>query len=39
MKKNILVTSALASSLIFLGSNAIAQTKIDGTFVLGYKQN
>ena len=38
MKKNILVTSALASSLIFLGSNAIAQTKIDGTLVLGYKQ-
>ncbi len=39
MKKNILVTSALASSLIFLGSNAIAQTKIDGTLVLGYKQS
>lgn len=38
MKKNILVTSALASSLIFLGSNAIAQTKIDGTLALGYKQ-
>jgi len=39
MKKNILVTSALASSLIFLGSNAIAQTKIDGTLALGYKQS
>ena len=38
MKKNILVTSALAGSLMFLGSNAIAQTKIDGTLVLGYKQ-
>jgi len=38
MKKNILVTSALASSLIFLGSNAIAQTKIDGSLMLGYKQ-
>jgi len=37
MKKNILVTSALAGSLMFLGSNAIAQTKIDGTLVLGYK--
>ena len=38
MKKNILVTTALASSLIFLGSNAIAQTKIDGTLALGYKE-
>ena len=38
MNKKILVTSALASSLIFLGSNAIAQTKIDGTLTLGYKQ-
>jgi hypothetical protein len=38
MKKKILVTSALASSLIFLGSNATAQTKIDGTLALGYKQ-
>ena len=37
MKKNILVTSALAGSLMFLGSNAIAQTKIDGTLVIGYK--
>lgn len=37
MKKNILVTSALAGSLMFLGSNAIAQTKIDGTLALGYK--
>jgi hypothetical protein len=35
--KNILLTSALAGSLMFLGSNAIAQTKIDGTLVLGYK--
>ena len=34
MKKNILVTSALAGSLMFLGSNAIAQTKIDGTLAL-----
>jgi hypothetical protein len=38
MKKKILVTSALASSLIFLGSNATAQTKIDGSLALGYKQ-
>ena len=38
MKKNILVTTALASSLIFLGSNAIAQTKIDGTLALGFKE-
>ena len=38
MKKNILVTTALASSLIFIGSNAIAQTKIDGTLALGYKE-
>lgn len=38
MNKKILVTTALASSLIFLGSNAIAQTKIDGTLALGYKQ-
>ena len=38
MKKNILVTTALASSLIFLGSNAIAQTKIDGTLAIGYKE-
>jgi hypothetical protein len=37
MKKNILATSALAGSLMFLGSNAIAQTKIDGTLVIGYK--
>jgi len=37
MKKNILVTSALAGSLMFLGSNAIAQTKIDGTLAIGYK--
>jgi hypothetical protein len=36
-KKNILLTSALAGSLMFLGSNAIAQTKIDGTLVIGYK--
>jgi hypothetical protein len=35
--KNILLTSALAGSLMFLGSNAIAQTKIDGTLVIGYK--
>jgi hypothetical protein len=35
--KNILLTSALAGSLMFLGSNAIAQTKIDGTLALGYK--
>ena len=35
--KNILLTSALAGSLMFLGSNAIAQTKIDGTLVVGYK--
>ncbi len=38
MNKKLLVTSALASSLIFIGSNAIAQTKIDGTLTLGYKQ-
>ena len=38
MNKKILVTSALASSLIFLGSNAIAQTKIDGSLTIGYKQ-
>jgi len=38
MNKKILVTSALASSLMFLGSNAIAQTKIDGSLTLGYKQ-
>ena len=38
MNKKILATSALASSLIFLGSNAIAQTKIDGSLTLGYKQ-
>ena len=38
MNKKLLVTSALASSLIFLGSNAIAQTKIDGSLTLGYKQ-
>jgi hypothetical protein len=38
MKKKILVTSALASSLIFLGSNATAQTKITGDLTLGYKQ-
>jgi hypothetical protein len=38
MNKKILVTSALTSSLIFLGSNAIAQTKIDGSLTLGYKQ-
>ena len=38
MNKKLLATSALASSLIFLGSNAIAQTKIDGTLTLGYKQ-
>jgi hypothetical protein len=38
MKKKILVTSALASSLIFLGSNATAQTKIDGSLTLSYKQ-
>ena len=38
MNKKLLVTSALASSLIFLGGNAIAQTKIDGTLTLGYKQ-
>lgn len=37
MKKNILLTSALASSLMFLGSNAIAQTKIDGTLTLAQK--
>ena len=35
--KNILLTSALAGSLMFLGSNAIAQTKIDGSLVIGYK--
>ena len=38
MNKKLLVTSALASSLILLGSNAIAQTKIDGSLTLGYKQ-
>lgn len=38
MNKKILVTSALASSLMFLGSNAIAQTKIDGSLTIGYKQ-
>ena len=38
MNKKLLATSALASSLIFLGSNAIAQTKIDGSLTLGYKQ-
>jgi hypothetical protein len=38
MNKKLLVTSALASSLIFLGGNAIAQTKIDGSLTLGYKQ-
>ena len=37
MKKNILLTSALASSLMFLGSNAIAQTKIDGTLAVAQK--
>lgn len=38
MKKNILVTSALVGSLMLLGGNAIAQTKIDGTLAIGYKQ-
>jgi hypothetical protein len=38
MKKKILITSALTSSLIFLGSNATAQTKIDGSLALAYKQ-
>ena len=37
--KNILLTSALAGSLMFLGSNAIAQTKIDGTLAIGYKSS
>jgi hypothetical protein len=38
MKKKILVTSALVSSLVFLGSNATAQTKITGDLTLAYKQ-
>jgi hypothetical protein len=38
MKKKILVTTALASSLILLGSNATAQTKIDGSLALAFKQ-